>query len=140
MTMMNKINHSEMKAKSCYQFYDIVNKITKANTYDDDSRLDISTTNVEPEFFFGITIPKKFQIKFLEDDKTLVFPVGNHVCFYDVKHEKTKYALLDCKLKIEGFFAFNSFKYLIIEEKFDQDLKIRFFDMTINKFEEKESF
>jgi hypothetical protein len=136
--MMNEINHSEIKAKSCYQFYDIVNKITKANTYNDDSKLDISTTNVEPELFFGITIPKKFQIKFLDDDKTITYPVGNHICFYDVKYEKTKYARLDCKLKIGGFFAFNFLKYLIIEEKLDQYLKIRFFDMTINKFDEKE--
>ena len=111
MTFIKNSIPSEIKSKS-FQFYDIVNKITKENIHNEDT-IDLKRIQFRPEIFFGITIPKKFQIKFLEDDKTIVYPVGSHLCFYDVIREKTKYTLLDRQLKIDGFFTFNNLKYFI---------------------------
>ena len=121
-----------------FQFYDIVNKMTKENSYNENSMLiDLVRIKVKTEIFFGITIPKKFEVKFLDDDSTIVYPVGNHICFYDVIHEKTKYTFLDNKLEIEGVFTFDLLKYVIVEEKNEQDIKISFFDKLTKKFEEK---
>jgi hypothetical protein len=135
---MNAIKNSipsEIKSKS-FQFYDIVNKITKENFHNEDS-IDLTRIQFRPEIFFGITIPKKFQVKFLEDDKTIVYPVGGHLCFYDVIREKTKYILLDRQLNINGFFTFNNLKYLIFEEKNVLGSRISFFDKNSNKLEQK---